>query len=238
MGARKPVIAGLLVAQAVRALARHKGRTALTALSIAVGITAVVWVVAIGKAGARRAEDQLRSLGDNLVWVEAGSRNVNGVRTGTDGMVTLTVEDAEAIEAQVPRIKSLTPNMDGTVQVISATSNWQTRWRGVAPSYLDIRRWQIDEGEAFTDQDVANGADVCLIGRTVREQLFGAASAVGQDVRIGAQIFQVVGVLAPKGQSASGRDQDDMIMLPYTTAQQKIRGKGFAYLDDILCSAT
>jgi len=237
MGPRSHVIAGLLVVQALRALARHKGRTALTALSITIGITAVVWVVAIGKAGAARAEDQLRSLGDNLVWVEAGSRNVNGVRSGTHGMVTLTIEDAQAILAEVPRIKSLSPQMDGTVMVVSSTSNWQTRYRGISPAYLDIRRWTIAEGDAFTDQDVTNGADVCLIGRTVREQLFGAASPLGQDVRIGGQRLRVIGVLASKGQSASGQDQDDTIMLPYTTAQEKIRGKGFAYVDDIMCSA-
>jgi putative ABC transport system permease protein len=148
MSPRPTIVAGLLVGEALRALARHKGRTALTALSVTIGISAVVWVVAVGEAGALRAEEQLRNLGDNLVWVEAGSRNVNGVRSGSHGTVTLTIEDAEAIFAEVPRIRSLSPQMDGTVTVVSTTSNWQTRYRGVAPAYLAIRRWQIAEGEA------------------------------------------------------------------------------------------
>jgi putative ABC transport system permease protein len=234
---RTLVVAGLLIGEAARALARHKTRTSLTALSITIGITAVVWVVAIGEAGAARAEEQLRALGDNLVWVEAGSRNVNGVRSGTKGAITLTIEDAEAILAEVSRIKSLSPQMDGTISMVSDTANWTTRFRGVAPSYLDIRRWQIADGEPFGAADVEQVENVCLIGRTVREQLFGAGPAVGKEVRIGNHPFRVVGVLAAKGQSASGQDQDDTVFLPYTTAQKKIRGKGFAWLDDIMCSA-
>jgi putative ABC transport system permease protein len=234
---RTLIFAVLLFGEAVRALSRHKTRTALTAFSITIGITAVVWVVAIGQAGAQRAEEQLRSLGDNLVWVEAGSRNVNGVRTGARGTTTLTLEDAQAIFTEVSRVKSLSPQIDGTVVIISASSNWTTRYRGIAPSYLDIRRWQIAEGSAFTERDVESGAGVVLLGQTVREHLFGAESPIGEDVRIGAQLFRVIGVLGAKGQSASGQDQDDTIFLPHTTAQQKIRGKGFAYLDDIMCSA-
>lgn len=204
--ARPPhIIAGLLVGEAVRALSRHKGRTALTALSVTIGITAVVWVVAIGKAGAARTEEQLAGLGDNLVWVEAGSRNVNGVRIGSQEAVTLTTDDALAILAEVPAIKSLSPQVDGSVTVVSTTSNWGTRYRGVAPSYLDIRHWTIAEGVTFTDLEVEAGAGVCLVGWTVREQLFGEGEAVGQDVRIGGQLLRVVGVLAAKGQSASGQ---------------------------------
>jgi putative ABC transport system permease protein len=230
-------MAPLLVGEAVRALARHKGRTALTAFSITIGITAVVWVVAIGRAGAARAEEQLRALGDNLVWVEAGSRNVNGVRSGTKGAPTLTIDDAEAIAREVSRIRVLSPQIDGSVTLVSHLTNWVTRFRGIAPSYLDIRRWQVAEGEAFSDADVDAMANVCLVGRTVREQLFGQGPAVGQEVRLGNHPFLVVGVLASKGQSASGQDQDDVVFMPHTTAMKKIRGKGFAWLDDIMCSA-
>jgi putative ABC transport system permease protein len=230
-------VVGLLAGEAVRALSRHKGRTALTALSITIGIGAVVWVAAIGEAGAKRTEEQLRALGDNLVWVEAGSRNVNGLRTGTKGTVSLTMADAEAIRAEVPRIKSLTPQIDGQVTVIGPAGNWRTGWRGVAPSYLDIRRWTIASGAAFRDFDVESGAAVVLLGQTVREKVFGAEDPIGQDIRVSGFLFTVVGVLAAKGQSATGSDQDDVIMLPHTSAQQKIRGKGFAYLDDIMCSA-
>jgi putative ABC transport system permease protein len=209
----------------------------LTAFSITIGITAVVWVVAIGKAGAARAEEQLRALGDNLVWVEAGSRNVNGVRSGSKVAVTLTMGDAEAILADVPRIKSLSPQVDGSVTIVSPRGNWGTRWRGVAPSYLDIRRWTIAAGATFTEADVEAAADVLLVGKTVREQLFGEESAIGKDVRIGRYLFTVVGELGQKGQSASGQDQDDVVFLPYTTAQRKIRGGAFLSLDDIMCSA-
>jgi putative ABC transport system permease protein len=234
---RPYVVARLLVGEAVRALARHKGRTALTALSVTIGIAAVVWVVAIGEAGARRAEEQLRALGDNLVWVEAGARNVNGVRSGSKGAVTLTQEDAQAILAEVPRIKSLSPQLDGPVTVIGSGDNWRTVFRGVAPSYLEIRRWTIAAGKAFRDADVDAAASVVLIGQTVRERLFGAEDPIGRDLRVGPFPFTVVGVLGAKGQSASGQDQDDVILIPYTTAQQKIRGKGFPWLDDIMCSA-
>jgi putative ABC transport system permease protein len=227
----------LLAGEAVRALLRHKLRSALTTVGITIGIAAVVLVVAVGRAGARRAEEQLLNLGDNLVWVEAGSRTVTGLRTGSRGTTTLSVEDMEAIAREVPLVKSVSPNVDGKVLVAYGRSNWTTGYRGVAPSYLDIKRWQIAEGAPFTDGDDERAANVCLIGQTVRARLFGARSPVGETVHIAGQPFEVVGVLAPKGQSASGADQDDTTMMPFSTAQKKIRGKGYLWLDDILCSA-
>jgi putative ABC transport system permease protein len=209
----------------------------LTVLGIAIGIAAVVWVVAIGKTGAERVEAQLRGLGDNLVWVEAGARNINGVRTGTHGTTTLTVEDADAILADVHLIKSLSPQIDGTVLMASRDRTWTTRSRGVGPDFFDIKRWTVAKGAHFTDEDVSSAAEVCVIGQTVRDQLFGADDPVGQLVRIGVIPFRVIGVLAPKGQSATGQDQDDNIFVPHSTAQKKLRGKGLAWVDDILCSA-
>ncbi len=206
-------------------------------LGITIGVAAVVWVVALGKAGAERAEAELLALGDNLVWVEAGSRNVAGVRTGTRGTSSLTMDDMEAIKRDVPEIKRISPNIDGSVLVVAGTHNWTTGYRGVYPEYLDIKKWTIAEGVPFDDADVAQARNVCLIGETLRAQLFGSEPAVGRMVRIGAQPFEVLGVLGRKGQSGNGRDQDDTIFLPYTTAQQKIRGKGITWLDDILCSA-
>ena len=234
---RSLIIALILCAEAARALLRNKVRTALTALSITIGIAAVVWVVALGKAGAQRTEEQLQALGDNLVWIEAGSRNVAGVRTGSHGMTTLTAGDAQAILDEVPRIKSMSPQVDGSVLVISGSRNWTTRFRGVSPAYLEIRRVPVASGNAFTDLDVENAESVCLLGQTLREQLFGAADPVGQEVRIGIQLFRVVGVLTAKGQSASGQDQDDTILLPYTTVQKRLLAKGITWLDDIMCSA-
>jgi len=237
MRARPHLVAGLLWGEAVRALLRQKARSALTALSITLGVAVVVWVVAIGAAGAARAEEQLQSLGDNLVWVEAGSRNIAGLRTGSHGTTSLTPDDARAIRDEIPLIHRMSPQIDGTVLAIAGGRNWTTRYRGVTPEYLDIRRWTIAEGAAFTERDVETAAPVCLIGQRARRELFGPEDAVGQDLRIGTQLFQVVGVLGAKGQSASGQDQDDTIFFPQTTAQKAIRGKGFVWLDDIMCSA-
>jgi len=223
--------------EAVRALSRNKTRSALSAVGITIGIAAVVCVVAIGTAGSQRAEQQLQNLGDNLVWIEAGSRNVNGVRTGSHGMTSLTMEDAEAILHEVPFIKSVSPQVDGGVLIASGKLNWTTHYRGVTPEFLEIRRWALVEGESFTKEDVGHVANVVIVGQTVRQQLFEDGDVVGREVRINKQIYRVVGVLAPKGQSATGQDQDDTILMPYTTAQKRLRGKGFLWLDDIMCSA-
>lgn len=206
-------------------------------LGITIGIAAVDWVVAIGREGSARAEAQLAALGDNLVWIEAGSRNVAGVRTGTRGMNTLTMEDDEAIKEGVPLLTRVSPNIDGSVLVVRGTQNWTTQYRGVSPDYLDIKRWTIAEGGPFTDDSVLHGSNVVLIGETVRARLFGSEPAVGGIVRIGVTPFEVVGVLAPKGQTGYGRDQDDTVMMPYTTVQRKLKPKGVTWLDDILCSA-
>ncbi len=223
--------------EAIRALSRNKLRSALSAIGVTIGVAAVVCVVAIGKAGSERTEQQLQNLGDNLVWVEAGSRNVNGVRSGTHGMNSLTMGDAEAILHEVPFIKSVAPNVDGNVLIAWGNRNWTTHYRGVTPEFLDIRRWELAEGAPFTSEDVDHAGNVCLIGQTVRQQLFGSEDAVGRNTRINKQLFRVVGVLAPKGQSVTGQDQDDTVMMPYTTAQKKLRGSGFTWLDDIMCSA-
>jgi putative ABC transport system permease protein len=226
-----------LFLQAVRALLRHRTRTALNALGITIGVASVIWVIAIGGAGAARAEAQLYALGDNLVWVEAGARTVSGVRSGTYGMRNLLPADAEAILREVPQIRRVSPNIDGNIVVVRESHNWTTRYRGVTLDYLDIKRWTIAAGGTFTDDDVERAADVCLIGQTVNQQLFGETGAVGEVIRVGAHPFRVVGVLGAKGQSATGQDQDDVVVFPYTTATKKIRGGGQEWLDDILCSA-
>jgi putative ABC transport system permease protein len=228
---------GVLCGQAVRALLRHKTRSALNALGIMIGIAAVCWVVAIGRAGSARAEEALRALGDNLVWVEAGSRNINGLRNGAHGTTTLTIEDAQAIARDVPELARVSPQIDGTVILAGENRNWSTRYRGVSAEYLDIKRWTIAAGGVWTDDQVERAANVCLIGETVRQQLFGSQPATGQVVRVAGQPFEVLGVLGAKGQTGDGRDQDDTIFVPYTTAQRKLRAKGIEYVDDVLCSA-
>jgi putative ABC transport system permease protein len=217
------------------ALLRNKLRSLLTVLGISIGIAAVICVVAIGKAGQARVEQHLNNLGDNFVWIEAGGRAVNGIRTGTHDTTTLVVADAIAIKSQVPLIKSVSPNVDDPVHVVYGNQNWQTRYRGISPEYFDIGRWFIDQGAVFSQDDVDRAADVCIVGRTVRYQLFGAEDPVGKVIRVNNLPCKVVATLLPKGLSLSGQDQDDIIMLPYTTAMKKI--KGITWLDDILCSA-
>jgi putative ABC transport system permease protein len=220
---------------ALSALARNKLRTALTMLGITIGIAAVICTVAIGEGGSSRIREQLNNLGDNFVWIEAGGRAINGVRTGNHDTTTLTAADAVAIKNQVSLIKSVSPNVDDPVQIIYGNQNWHTSYRGVSPEYFDIKRWVIDQGAAFSQDDVDRSADVCVIGRSVRAQLFGVEDPVGKVVRLNNIPFKVVGTLQPKGLSLSGQDQDDTVIMPYTTAQKKI--KGVSWLDDILCSA-
>ncbi len=224
-----------LLRSALVALLRNKMRSILTVLGITIGIAAVICVVAIGKAGQARVEQQLNNLGDNFVWIEAGGRAVNGVRTGTHGTKSLVLADAIAIKNQIPLIKSVSPNVDASVQIIYGNQNWFTSYRGVSPEYFDIKRWYIDQGAAFSQDDTDRAADVCVIGRTVRDQLFGVEDPVGRVIRVKDLPCKVVGTLLPKGLSVSGQDQDDTIILPYTTAQKKI--KGITWLDDVLCSA-
>ena len=227
----------LFCLEAVRALARHKLRTALTALGVMIGVAAVIWVVAIGQASTERVEAQLQNLGNNLVWIEAGSRNINGVRNGAHGTTTLTPEDAAAIRREMPLIASVSENVDGSLQVIYGDRNWNTRYRGVSPEYLEIKRWEMAEGSFFTHAQVEHIESVAVIGETVRSELFGLENPIGRVIRMQGILFKVIGVLAPKGQSTWGQDQDDTIMMPWTTAQKKIQGQGFTWLDDILCSA-
>src|SRR5215475_12428234 len=226
--------AGLL-RSALVALTRNKLRSLLTVLGITIGIAAVICVVAIGKAGQARVEQQLNNLGDNFVWIEAGGRAVNGVRTGTHDTKTLVVSDAIAIKSQVSLIKSVSPNVDDPVQVVYGNQNWHTSYRGVSPEYFDIKRWYVDQGAIFSQDDVDRAANVCVIGRTVRDQLFGVEDPVGRVMRINNLPCKVVATLVPKGLSLSGRDQDDAVIVPYTMAQKKI--KGITWLDDILCSS-
>jgi len=224
-----------ILPEALGALSSNKLRTSLTMLGITIGIAAVICTVAIGEGGSNRIREQLQNLGDNFVWVEAGSRNVQGVRTGTGSNKTLTVRDAQAILQTVPLIKSVAPNVDARIQVIYGNQNWSTTYRGVSPEYLSIRRWTVERGASFTQQDVVLSANVCLLGRTVVDTLFGSEDPIGKKVRLGNLPFRVAGVLKPKGETATGQDQDDTIFLPYTTAMHKI--KGVSWLDDIMCSA-
>lgn len=214
---------------------RHWIRSALTILGIAVGVGAFICVVAIGNAGSSSIEDKLQSLGDNFIWVEAGSRARNGMRAGSRGTRSLVLADAQAIMQQVPLIKSMSPNVDGHIQVIYTGQNWATFYRGVTPEFLQVRRWQVRLGTFFSAADVETAAPVCVLGETVVENLFGNEDPVGKTVRIQSLPCKVLGVLQRKGFSATGQDQDDFVVMPYTTVQKRITGT--FWLDDIFCSA-
>ena len=218
-------------------LARNKLRSVLAAVAIMIGIGAVVCVVAIGRAGSRRAEEALQNLGDNFVWIEAGGRAPNGVRTGSHGTTSLTVADAEAILRDMPLIKRVSPNVDGRAQVVYGNRNWNTHWRGINQDYFEIRHWPVATGSAFLEDDVLHARSIVLIGETVREKLFKDEDPLGKVLRINEQLFTVTGVLARKGPNAMGSDQDDTVIVPWLTAVHKLRGKQAGYLDDVLCSA-
>jgi len=232
------VVVRLMIVEAVRALSRNLVRSGLAILGIAVAVAIVITVIAMGRASIEASEAELDKLGDNLVWVEAGSRNVSGARTGTHGMTTLIARDADAIRREIPLVKEVSENVDGSFLVIYQDHNWRTRWRGVAPSYRAIKRWNLASGAFFDDDQTDHAARVVVIGETVRRELFADVDPIGEIVRIGDLGFEVIGVLAPKGQSPTGQDQDDTVMMPWTTAMKRIVGRDQTWLDDILCSAT
>src|SRR5262245_26385326 len=225
----------LIVTASLKALARNRLRTALTMLGIMIGIAAVICTVALGAGSAAQIHEDLLNLGDNFVWLENGSRTVSGARTGAGAVPKLTAEDMLAIVAEVPEIARCSPQVDARIQVISGNQNWNTTYRGVSADYLQIRRWAIVSGGNFSEHDVQARSKVAVLGQTVVTRLFGEDDAIDQTIRVGSQLFRVVGVLNKKGASSAGQDQDDFILIPYTSAQRFL--KGTTWLDDVLCSA-
>ncbi|MGH9776147.1 MAG: ABC transporter permease [Candidatus Acidiferrales bacterium] len=210
---------------ALRALARNKMRTILTMLGIIIGVGAVICTVAIGEGASNAVHDQIMSLGDNMVFIAAGSVNSHGVHMGSNATKTLTVLDADAIRQQVTFLSRVSPGVGSSAQVVYQGQNWYTQVRGVSPEYVQIRRWAIARGSMFAQRDVDVAADVCLIGQTVVDNLFDAnEDPVGKTIRVKTLPFRVIGVLAQKGQSPFGQDEDDAIIMPYTTVQKKING--------------
>jgi len=221
---------------AMRALARNKMRSILTMLGIIIGVGAVIASVAVGEGASEQIQQQISNLGDNMVWVEAGGRAVNGVRTGSRGTKTLVMGDVKAMQQQVPLVYNCSGHVDGPVQIVYGNQNWFSQARGVSPEFLQVRRLGIERGDSFSQDDVDHSANVCLLGQTIVDNLFGSADPVGQTIRIQNLPIRVIGVLTPKGQSPTGQDQDDTLIVPLTTMQKKI--KGIDWLDDIMCSAS
>jgi putative ABC transport system permease protein len=219
---------------ALRALARNKMRTILTMLGIIIGVSAVICIVALAQGASQAVQSQIQGLGENMVMVQAGSVNSNGVRMGAQATKTLTIEDAKAIQQQLPTIAAMSPGVAASVQVVHGNKNWYTRANGVGPAYFQIRTWPISEGSGFSQRDVNVAANVCIIGTTVAQQLFGSQDPVGQTVRVQQVPFVIIGVLISKG-SNFGQDQDDTMFMPYTTVQKKLAGVN--WLQSITASA-
>ena len=213
---------------AVRALRRNAMRTMLTALGMIIGVAAVIVMMALGSGARNAIETQIRNVGSNLVTVNASSARFGTVRGGQGGSSTLTIADALAIRENIPGVKHMTPGLNIRVQAIAAAGNWSTQAQGSNEELPDIRSWPAQQGSFFTEDDVKRATKVAVIGSVVRDQLFGAGNdPVGQMIRIRNQPFTVVGVLSKKGQASFGGDQDDTIIVPYTTVQKRLTGQDF-----------
>jgi putative ABC transport system permease protein len=219
---------------AAGALGRNRLRTALTTLSISIGIAAVMSTLALGAGSSAQIEQQIANLGEDFLWIEAGSVNIGGLRSGSRGARTLTADDAAAIEESVPEILACSPQISGRDQVIAGNMNWRTNYRGVNPSYFDIRRWRTQAGTVFTDDDLRRSSRVAVLGTVVAERLFGEEPAVGRMFRMGRFPFRVIGVLEPKGMSRGSVDRDDALFVPYTTARRNLNRQH--WVDDVMCA--
>ncbi|MDQ3010437.1 MAG: ABC transporter permease [Acidobacteriota bacterium] len=209
---------------AFRALARNKMRSALTMLGVIIGVASVIAMVSIGQGAQASVQQQIANVGTNLLFIRAGSMNTGGVRSGTDtaGTNTLTVDDIEAIRRELPSVGMASPSVNARAQIVFGNQNWNTQIQGVNEQFPDIRKWKIESGTFFTEGDVKTAARVVVIGKTIADNLFPGMDPVGQTMRVRELTFRVVGVLAPKGQDQGGRDQDDLLMAPYTTVQKKL----------------
>jgi len=212
---------------ALRALMVNKMRSALTMLGIIIGVGAVIAMIAVGSGAKKRIADQIASMGSNILIVLSGSATSGGIRWGAGTVPTLTVEDAKAILTEIQGVKYVAPNLTGIAQLVFGNQNWSTIVYGSTPEIVDIRDWFLSSGRNFTQQDIDGATKVCLLGKTVVENLFGGMDPIGQVIRIKKVPFIVIGVLAPKGQSAWGQDQDDLVFVPLTTAQKRLFGMQF-----------
>jgi putative ABC transport system permease protein len=209
---------------AFRALRRNKLRSVLTALGIIIGVGAVIAMVGIGNGAKAQVEAQIASLGENVILIFSGSTTSSGIRTGWGGAGTLKIEDADAIRREVPDVTALSEEVVSTTQVVAGNQNWFTRIYGESADYFDLRQWPLTSGASFTAQDVRSANKVCVIGRTTATQIFGNDDPVGQILRIKNVPFIITGVLSAKGLSTQGTDQDDVVVMPYTSAMKRVAG--------------
>jgi putative ABC transport system permease protein len=193
-------------------------------LGVIIGVAAVIATVAVGSGATARIQQQIASLGSNLIIIIPGSITTSGIRLGSGIALSLTEDDARAIATQCPAVGIVAPVVRRGAQVIAGNYNWATSIQGVTPDYLTVRDLSVDRGTSFTSQDVDRATKVALLGKTVSENLFNGGDPVGQTIRIRNVPFTVLGVLSPKGQSPGGQDQDDVILIPLSTAKKKVLG--------------
>ena len=229
----------IILRVALKALARNKMRTALTMLGMIIGVAAVIAMVALGTGAQQQIEEQVRSAGTNLIMVRAGNYRRGGVSMGMGGAPTLKAADVDAIRAQVPEAVYLAASVGTRDQVIAGSHNWSAQIEGTDVEYPLIRFWDLEYGTFFTETHVRGSAKVAVLGSVVRDNLFGeGADPVGERIRIRNQSFQVIGVMEAKGSGQFGQDQDDTILVPYTTVQKKLRGRDGTNISGITISAS
>jgi putative ABC transport system permease protein len=216
-----------MLGEAWHAMGSNRMRTALTMLGMVIGVGSVVLMLAIGQGAQYAVAQTISTMGSNLYIVVSGSTSTSGVRTGSGFGPTLNVADAEAI-AELDDITHVAPVHQGTQQLVYGAKNWSTTIVGTTPSYLDARAWTLTSGYAFGESDVRSASRVALIGKTAAENLFDREDPIGKTIRIRQTPFTIIGTLAAKGQNLDGRDQDDTVIIPLTTAQRKVFGVPFA----------
>jgi putative ABC transport system permease protein len=217
---------GAMLREAWRAMGANKMRTFLTMLGMVIGVGAVILMLAIGQGAQNLVRQSIASMGSNLIMVLSGFTSASGVRSGSGSIPTLNVSDARAI-GDLPTVAEVAPLQPGTSQLIYGSSNWSALVYGTTPAYFGLREWAIERGDPITDLDVRSAARVAVVGQTVVSRLFGDEDPIGKTMRIRHAPFVVVGILAAKGQSFDGRDQDDTVLIPFTTAQRKVFGAQF-----------
>jgi putative ABC transport system permease protein len=215
-------LAGVRIA--LRALRVNKLRSILTMLGIIIGVGAVITMIAIGSGAQAQVEEQIKALGTNLIIVLPGSVTSGGVRMGAGSRSSLTEDDAYAIQRELSDVEAAAPAVRGTGQVVYGGQNWSTVFFGVTPEYFDVRNWVIASGRGFLPADLSGAGKVVLLGETVARSLFGDGDPIGQIVRVRKVPMEVIGVLEKKGQSLQGQDQDDVILMPITTARNRVLG--------------
>ena len=223
-----PAFVLLTVLTAIRILSRNRLRAGLTMLGIVIGVGAVIAMVSIGEGAKAAVAKRVASMGTNVIMVLPGSMTTSGVRGGQGGAVTLTISDGMELKKRIPMLSEVGWGKRDTMQIINGNKNWSGLVNGISPSYLTIRDWSFSSGGAFTQQDVDTADRVALVGQTVVENLFDVGEEpVGAIIRIKNVPFRVIGVLSPKGQSSQGSDQDDIIFIPFSTAERKVFGTQF-----------